>query len=73
MAETLRQIAVADLMPDPSQPRKTFNSDALERLALFIAKMGVQQPLRVIWDAERKCWLILPARAGGGRPSWWRG
>jgi ParB family transcriptional regulator, chromosome partitioning protein len=59
MAETMQRIAVDDLMPDVNQPRQTFNSEALERLAMSIAKVGIQQPLRVLWDAERKCWLIL--------------
>jgi ParB family chromosome partitioning protein len=59
MSEKFREIPIGELMADPSQPRKTFNPDAIDRLALSIAKLGVQQPLRVIWDEERKCWLIL--------------
>jgi ParB family chromosome partitioning protein len=52
-------IAVEELMPDPGQPRKTWHSAVLERLAMSIAKVGIQSPLRVLWDGERKCWLIL--------------
>jgi ParB family chromosome partitioning protein len=59
MTEKFLEIAVEKLMPDPSQPRKTFNPDAIDRLAVSIAKLGIQQPLRVIWDEERKCWVIL--------------
>ncbi len=52
-------IALAELMPDPSQPRKTFPDDEIQRLAASIAARGVLQPLRVIWDEQRQVWLIL--------------
>lgn len=52
-------IAIGELMPDPSQPRKTFNAEAIDRLVASILKKGIQQPLRVQWDEERNCWVIL--------------
>ena len=52
-------LAIDYLMPDPSQPRKSFDDDEIERLAASIAARGVLMPLRVLWDAERKCWLIV--------------
>ena len=50
---------VGELMADPSQPRKTFNREALERLATSIRARGILQAIRVRWDEERKCWLIV--------------
>ena len=52
-------ITLAELMPDPSQPRKTFPDDEIQRLAASIAARGVLQPLRVMWDEQRQVWLIL--------------
>jgi ParB family chromosome partitioning protein len=52
-------IALAELMPDPSQPRKTFLDDEINRLAASIAARGVLQPLRVIRDEQRGVWVIL--------------
>jgi len=52
-------IALAELMPDPSQPRKTFLDQEIQRLKTSIAALGVQQPLRVIRDEQRQCWVIL--------------
>ena len=52
-------IAVDELMPDPSQPRKTFLDEEIQRLAASIAARGVQQPLRVIRDEQRQVWVIL--------------
>ncbi len=52
-------IALAELMPDPSQPRKKFLDEEIQRLAKSIAVHGVLQPLRVIRDEQRQVWLIL--------------
>jgi ParB family transcriptional regulator, chromosome partitioning protein len=52
-------IALDELMPDPSQPRKTFLDDEIQRLAASIKARGVLQPLRVIRDAQRDVWVIL--------------
>lgn len=52
-------LALDELMPDPSQPRKTFLDDEIERLAASILARGVLQPLRVIRDEQRQCWVIL--------------
>jgi len=52
-------IALAELMPDPSQPRKSFLDSEIQRLATSIAARGVLQPLRVIRDEQRQVWVIL--------------
>jgi ParB family chromosome partitioning protein len=59
MIEQLSEIALEELMADPSQPRKTFLDDEISRLAASVAARGVLQPLRVIRDEPRHCWLIL--------------
>ena len=55
----LISVGIDQLMPDPTQPRKTFEADALGRLAASLLARGVLQPLRVLRDAERDCWLIV--------------
>lgn len=52
-------IALGELIPDPSQPRKTFLDEEINRLAASIAARGVLQPLRVIRDEQRQVWVIL--------------
>jgi ParB family chromosome partitioning protein len=59
MNETLQRIAIDELTPDPSQPRKTFIREEIERLAASIAARGVLLPLRVLRDEERRCWRIV--------------
>jgi ParB family transcriptional regulator, chromosome partitioning protein len=55
----MKNIALDKLMVDPAQPRKFFLKDAIERLASSIVVRGVLQALRVRWDEERQCWLIV--------------
>jgi ParB family chromosome partitioning protein len=59
MSGKLIEISVDELMPDPSQPRKTFPDDEIARLAASVAARGILQPLRVIRDEQRGCWVIL--------------
>ncbi|MBA2523396.1 MAG: ParB/RepB/Spo0J family partition protein, partial [Solirubrobacterales bacterium] len=42
-----REVPVELVRPNPDQPRKAFNDEALERLAATIAEAGVLQPLVV--------------------------
>jgi ParB family transcriptional regulator, chromosome partitioning protein len=46
-AEGLALLAVADIVPDPAQPRRHFDEAALEELAASIAQRGVIQPVIV--------------------------
>ena len=55
----LLNVGIDQLMPDPTQPRKTFDADALGRLAASLVARGVLQPLRVLWDADRETYLIV--------------
>jgi ParB family chromosome partitioning protein len=52
-------IEVSRLMPDPEQPRKEFDRDALEHLARSLKARGQLQPIRVRWAASRGGWIIV--------------
>jgi len=56
------------LVPDPDQPRRTFDAAALAELAASLKEYGVLQPLVVredgYLDDERACYMII---AGGRR------
>ena len=59
MTATLLSVEVGLLAPDPTQPRKTFLKDEIDRLAASIAARGILQPLRIRPDAERRFWWIV--------------
>lgn len=44
---SLREIAVADIRPNPYQPRRAFDSEALKELKESISKSGLIQPIVV--------------------------
>lgn len=45
--QTVQQLKIAAIKPDPKQPRKTFNEKSLQLLADNIEAMGVLQPITV--------------------------
>lgn len=45
--DILQDIALTDIIPDPSQPRKDFDTEKLNELAESIRAVGVIQPIRV--------------------------
>ena len=45
--ERIQQIAISDIIPNPDQPRKTFDEDSLRELADSIQTHGILQPLVV--------------------------
>jgi ParB family chromosome partitioning protein len=49
----LRSIRVDAIEPDPEQPRRTFDDDALDELADSIRRSGLLQPIRVRQDLTR--------------------
>lgn len=53
--DELRDIAVADISPNPNQPRKRFDEESLQGLADSLGERGVLQPV-----------LVRPAPGGGG-------
>jgi ParB family chromosome partitioning protein len=52
-------IEIGRLVPDPNQPRKEFEPDALDRLAESLKERGQLQPIRVRWDAAMERWVII--------------
>lgn len=45
--QSIENIAIKDCRPNPYQPRKTFNADAIEELKTSILEYGIIQPLIV--------------------------
>jgi len=56
---TVRDIPLDEMIVDPNQPRKLFLQAELDKLAASIAARGILQPIRVLWDAERRGWRII--------------
>lgn len=50
---SVREISILDIDPNQSQPRKTFNKDALEQLAESIRQAGVLQPILTVEHGTR--------------------
>ena len=46
--DAIREIDVSEISPNPYQPRKTFNQEALQELSESIARHGLLQPIVVI-------------------------
>lgn len=56
--ETIQQIAVKDIRPNPYQPRKKFEQEALEELAESIEQNGVLQPI-IIRESTAKGYELV--------------
>ena len=50
---TVREIPIADIDPNLSQPRKEFDKEALEQLADSIRQAGILQPILVMENGTR--------------------
>ena len=59
MKQAVLYLAIGLLCPDPTQPRRSFLKEEIERLAASIKARGILQPLRVKRDDERQCWRII--------------
>ena len=53
------EMLLANIVPDPDQPRKEFDQAAIERLSESIKARGLLQPLRVRWNPELGKHVIL--------------
>ena len=53
----MAEVAIADIEPNPLQPRSEFDEDALAELSESISQLGVIQPitLKRRADGRRKC------------------
>ena len=49
----MAEIAISEIIPNPTQPRTQFDDDALEELASSIRQLGVIQPITVKRDGSR--------------------
>ncbi len=58
-------VSVVDLRPDPDQPRKVIDPDALSELAASIKAYGVLQPL--LFRVGDQGWLYI---VSGERATW---
>jgi ParB family chromosome partitioning protein len=50
---------VERIVPDPNQPRKEFDAEALDQLAESLKRHGQLLPLRVRWSEELAKWVII--------------
>ncbi|WP_337177702.1 ParB/RepB/Spo0J family partition protein [Paludisphaera sp.] len=58
-AKNVWSIDVDRIVPDPDQPRKDFDPDALSRLAESLREKGQLQPIQVRWDATAEKFVVL--------------
>lgn len=59
MERTILYLGVAQIIADPTQPRKTFNPEKLEQMAASLKARGMLQPIRVCHDKERQAYRIV--------------
>jgi len=55
-------IDIDQISPDPDQPRKVFDDEALAELSASIRKKGVLQPVIVRRDGSGRVWLVAGER-----------
>ena len=54
-----RVLELTRIIPDPDQPRKTFEEESLEHLARSLKTTGQLQPIRVRWSKPHGKWVII--------------
>lgn len=59
---TALQVPIGQIVPNPLQPRKTFNDSSIEELARSVAEHGIIQPLVVTRTGENRYKLIAGER-----------
>lgn len=53
------RVPIDQIVPDLAQPRQAFDAEAIDRMAKSIQARGLLQPIRIRWDAQRGCWLLV--------------
>ena len=53
-SSNLNEIAISQIEPNPNQPRREFDEEALNELATSIREIGIIQPVTVRQVAENK-------------------
>ena len=61
-SSSINEIALDKIYPNPDQPRRTFDEEALEELAQFIKEHGVISPITLRKDANNKYMMIAGER-----------
>jgi ParB family chromosome partitioning protein len=52
-------MAIDKIVPDPNQPRETFDEESLDALARSLRERGQLLPVRVRWDAGLGKWVLV--------------
>ncbi len=60
--ESIREISVGELDPNPDQPRRTFNEEGITQLANSIREQGILQPLLVVATSGGRYRIIAGER-----------
>lgn len=68
----LREIDVADIYPNPFQPRKDFNEDSIRELADSINESGLIQPISVYHQDDRYFLIVGERRWRAAQMLRWR-
>ena len=58
----MAEIAISDIEPNPLQPRRTFDEEALQELAASISQLGVIQPITLRRRSDGKYTIISGER-----------
>lgn len=56
---TFGRVPIDQVIPDPDQPRQTFDEEEIQRLASSIHNTGQLHPIRVRWDEAALKWIIV--------------
>ena len=57
----LREIKLSEIVPDPDQPRRTFDEEALQEMAQSVAEHGVIQPI-IVTPVDGKYQIVAGER-----------
>jgi ParB family chromosome partitioning protein len=52
-------MALSRIVPDPDQPRKTFDEKELVELSDSLRTKGLMQPIKIRWDEDLGKWVIV--------------
>ena len=61
-SSTINEIAIDQIEANPNQPRREFDEDALQELAISIREIGIIQPITLRQVAENKFQIIAGER-----------
>lgn len=58
-AKEVKEIELDRIVPDPDQPRKHFDPEAMETLSVSLKERGQMQPIRVRWSESLGLYTII--------------